>query len=229
MSGSPTAPLEWRQRGVDQFEAMQTHLDGRQSQIHTGMPGVIVSFDPAKLTAVVQPALHAFQKNPDGTTTNLQITNIPDVPVHFPGGGGHTLTFPVKAGDECWISFSERSLDNWHQQGGLQSPSDHRMHDLNDAVVHVGLRSQTKLPSGGVSPSTVQLRSDDGTTFIDLDGAGNKVTVKTATEIVLDCPKVTVTGNIECKGEVTAKMGGSHVTMSQHKHTAGEPPPMGGT
>jgi hypothetical protein len=232
--------LEWRQRGIDQFEATQTHLDGRQSQIHTGMPGVIVSYDATKLTAVVQPALQAFQRNTDGTITPLTIANIPDVPVHFPGGGGHMLSFPVKAGDECWLSFSERSIDNWHQQGGVQKPSDWRMHDITDAVAHVGLRSQPKVPGGGsdllrnsgapVSATTVQLRSDDGMLLVELDPQGGKVTVKSANEIVLDCPKVTVTGRIECKGEVTGKFGsGGSVGLTTHRHTAGEPPPIGGS
>lgn len=240
--------LEWRQRGVDPFEAMQTHLDGRQSQIHTGMPGVIVSFDPVKMTAVVQPALQGMQRNKDGTTEAITITKIPDVPVHFPGGGGHTLTFPVKAGDECWIAFSERNLDNWHQQGGVQRPGDYRMHDINDCVAHVGLRSQQSLPEGGANPNTVQLRSDDGRSFIELDGAGGKMTMKCPLEITLDVPKVTVTGIIDVKGqgggsgnvatfagslaatgEVISRSGGGSVNLPTHTHPAHNTSPNPGT
>jgi hypothetical protein len=181
MSDAAVGPLEWRQRHTDRLEAIQTHLDGRQAQIHTGMPGIIVSFDAKAITAVVQPAIQAIQRMTDGTRQPVSIAQIHDVPVHFPGGGGFTLSFPVKAGDECWISFAERSIDNWHQQGGVQQPSDWRMHDITDAVAHVGVRSQTNLPAGGVSATTTQLRSDDGTVVIELDTNTIKLTAENVT------------------------------------------------
>jgi hypothetical protein len=193
MSGK-LGPLEWRQHQTDDFEAAQTHADARQAQIHTSMPGKIVSFDPKTMTAVVQPALQSMQKQNDGSAKPVDIHPIADVPVHFPGGGGHAMTFPVKVGDECMIQFAERSIDNWHQHGGTQQPSDYRMHDINDA-----------------------------------DGGSGKVTITTSGEVTIDCAKLTVTGNIECKGEVTAKFGGAFVTLSQHKHPAVNTPPTPGT
>jgi len=173
-----TAPgaLDPRQRYADRFESIQTHLDGRQAQIHTSMPGQIVSFNAAKMTATVQPAIQAVHTQPDGNRVPVSITQITDVPVHFPAGGGFTLTFPVRAGDECLIVFNERSIDNWHQHGGQQAPSDHRMHDINDCVVHVGLRSQAN-PLTGVSTTGVQLRNETGTDYIQLDATG--ITLKT--------------------------------------------------
>lgn len=196
------------------------------------MPGKIVSFNPSTMTAVVQPAIQAMHKQDDGSIKPVDIHPIADVPVHFPGGGGHALTFPVRAGDECMIVFQERSIDNWFQHGGTQQPSDYRMHDINDAIVHVGLRSQPHVLSG-FSAGTTQLRSDDGNTVVDLNGAGGQVTIrttgaitiKTAGETTIDCPKLTVTGNIECKGEVTAQHGGPFVTLSKHVHPAINQPP----
>jgi hypothetical protein len=179
-----TAPgaLDPRQRYADRFETIQTHLDGRQAQIHTSMPGQIVSFNAAKMTATVQPAIQAINTQNDGTRVPVTIAAITDVPVHFPAGGGFTLTFPVKAGDECLIVFNERSIDNWHQHGGQQAPSDHRMHDINDCVVHVGLRSQAN-PLTGVSTTGVQLRNESGTDFVQLDATG--ITLKTGGAINL--------------------------------------------
>ena len=173
-----TAPgaLDPRQRYADRFETIQTHLDGRQAQIHTSMPGQIVSFNAAKMTATVKPAIQAINTQNDGTRVPVTIAAITDGPVHFPAGGGFTLTFPVKAGDECLIVFNERSIDNWHQHGGQQAPSDHRMHDINDCVVHVGLRSQAN-PLTGVSTTGVQLRNETGTDYIQLDSTG--ITLKT--------------------------------------------------
>jgi hypothetical protein len=199
-----SATLDIRQRFADRVEALQAALDGRQAQLHTGMPGQIVSYNPATMTAVVQPSLQAFQTLPDGTVQLVTIRPIEDVPVHFPGGGGFTLTFPVKPGDDCWIKFSERSLDNWYQHGGVQQPSDWRMHDITDAVAEVGVRSQPKVP-GNVSGTTTQLRSDDGTMVVDMNPANATMTLTAPTQIVLDTPSVTVTGviNVENKEGLT--------------------------
>jgi hypothetical protein len=197
MSETKPGPLEIRQRSVDRYESMQTHLDGRQAEIHTSMPGRIVSFNPQKMTAVVQPALTGFNTQLDGTRKPLNITTIADVPVHFPAGGGFTLTFPVKAGDECLIVFSERSIDNWHQHGGTQEPSDWRMHDINDAVVHVGLRSQPNVIPN-VHATNVQLRSDDGNSFVEISAGG--ITLKTPGTLTINAAAIVTTGTFTNNG-----------------------------
>ena len=210
-----TGPLDWSDRFSDDIEAAELHHDGRQGQIHTSMPGVIVSYDPAKMTAVVQPALQVFHTQIDGTRVPTTLTTISDVPVHFPGGGGHMLTFPVKAGDECWLVFSERSIDNWFQHGGVQQPSDWRMHDINDPVCHVGVRSQPNVPAGGLNPNAVELRSDDGATVVRVDGVNHALTLIGQT-VTVNAPVVTiagpgggkatvnVTGDIVASGTITA-------------------------
>lgn len=232
-----TAFLDIRQRFADPVEAMQTAMDGRQAQMHTGMPGKIVSYNATTMTAVVQPLLQAFQTMPDGSTQPVTIAQVQDVPVHFPGGGGAILTFPVKVGDECWLKFSERSLDNWHQMGGVQQPSDWRMHDINDCVAEVGVRSQPAVP-GNVSSTTTQLRTDDGTLVIDMDQPNGTTRITSPTQIILDTPIVTVTGvvnvtntrgtagtvgtfngSLHATGEVMAMATGPSVTLSQHIHT----------
>jgi hypothetical protein len=202
MSGTnqTAGPLEWRQRHADDVETIESHLDGRQAQIHTAMPGSIVSYDATTMTATVQPALQVFQTQVDGTIQQVNIAPIADVPVHFPGGGGHLMTFPVQAGDECLIVFSERSIDNWFQHGGQQQPSDWRMHDINDAVVHVGTRSQPNVP-GNVDGNAVQLRSDDGNTVLSLDGKAKTVTLNT--------DKVTLTA----QSSITLTVGGNSVVI----------------
>jgi len=172
-------PVDARLRALPPSEVALAEADDRQVQIHTAMPGIIVSFDPSKQTATVQPGLQGVQSNADGTRTPVSIKPIQDVPVIFPAGGGHTLTFPVKAGDECWLMFAERSIDNWHQHGGVQQPSDWRMHDITDAVCLVGLRSQAKQLTGGVDTQATMLRSDDATSVISINGPQTLITIET--------------------------------------------------
>jgi len=225
-------PLEFRQRHAENIETIETHLDGRQAQIHTALPGRIVSYNPATMTASVQVAIQAVRQKTDGVLEAMDIHPIGDVPVHFPGGGGHTITFPVAAGDECLVIFSERNIDNWFAQGGVQLPGDYRMHDMSDAFVLVGTRSQPRT-LGGVSADKVQIRSDNGLTFIEVDGAAGHLKLKSPGDITIDCPRLIVTGQINCHSEVIAQANTEgFVTLSKHiNHQGGGSanPPTPGT
>lgn len=176
-SASTKTALDNRERYSDHLEAQQSALDGRQAQMHTGMPGSIISYNANTQTAVVQLAIQAIQTQKDGTRKNVTIAPIQDVPVIFPTGGGHTLTFPISAGDECWVAFSQRNIDAWFQQGGQKPPPDWRMHDINDAVCLVGLRNQGRALNPPANNSTTQLRTDDGHTVVQIDGPNQAITL----------------------------------------------------
>lgn len=147
-------------------------------QLRVAMPGIIQSFDPGDddrpPTCVVQPAIRYVERDNDGNKSTKDYPLLVDVPVVFPRGGGCTLTFPVKAGDECLVIFADRCIDFWWQSGGIQDPVDERMHDLSDAFCIVGPQSQAK-KIGGISTSAVELRSDDGKTKLSLNPASGAI------------------------------------------------------
>ncbi|HBR6787154.1 Gp138 family membrane-puncturing spike protein [Klebsiella pneumoniae] len=147
-------------------------------QIRVALPGIIQSFDPGDddrpPTCVVQPAIRYVERDNDGNKSTKDYPLLVDVPVVFPRGGGCTLTFPVKAGDECLVIFADRCIDFWWQSGGIQEPVDERMHDLSDAFCIVGPQSQAK-KIGGISTSAVELRSDDGETKLSLNPASGAI------------------------------------------------------
>lgn len=144
------------------------------SAMRVSMPGIIQSFDPDAVTAVVQPAIKGAEKDESGAEVSVNLPLLVDVPVIFPRGGGCTLTFPVKAGDECLVIFADRCIDFWWQSGGIQEPVDERMHDLSDAFCIVGPQSQAK-KIGGISTSAVELRSDNGETKLSLNPASGSI------------------------------------------------------
>ncbi|HCO0934228.1 Gp138 family membrane-puncturing spike protein [Escherichia coli] len=144
------------------------------SAMRVAMPGIIQSFDPDAVTAVVQPAIKGAEQDESGAEVSVNLPLLVDVPVIFPRGGGCTLTFPVKAGDECLVIFADRCIDFWWQSGGIQEPVDERMHDLSDAFCIVGPQSQAK-KIGGISTSAVELRSDDGETKLSLNPASGVI------------------------------------------------------
>ncbi|EOI2401111.1 hypothetical protein DOD04_01105 [Klebsiella michiganensis] len=138
------------------------------SAMRVSIPGIIQSFDPDAVTAVVQPAIKGVEHDESGAEVSVSLPLLVDVPVVFPRGGGCTLTFPVTAGDECLVIFADRCIDFWWQSGGIQEPVDGRMHELSDAFCIVGPQSQAKKISG-ISTSAVELRSDDGSAKLSLN------------------------------------------------------------
>lgn len=116
-------------------KAIQQLFEARLCELHTGMPGRIVSYDSATQKASVQPELK--RKFRDGAVVDIPV--IPDVTVCMPRAGKAFLSLPLKAGDQVWLMFSERSTDDWKQSGGSVDPSVvPRKHDFADAFCYPG-------------------------------------------------------------------------------------------
>ena len=149
------------------------------------------------MTCVVQPAIQGVQTDAQGSETAINMPLLLDCPVIFPSGGGCTLTFPIKANDECVVHFSSRCIDAWWQLGMVQPQAEFRMHDLSDGFVQVGPRSQPRVLSS-ISTTSVQLRSDDGSAHIDINPTSHLITLQTS-------------GNIQASpaGNLTATVGGN--------------------
>lgn len=151
-----------QEEGPTLEEAMRETVMAAVKELHTSTPGIVRAFDAATQTATVQPAIRRIWIGEEGQREPRDLPECIHVPVVFVGGGPYVLTFPVAAGDECELRFSERAIDNWHARGGVQDPSEVRFHDLSDAVALVGLYSQPRAISG-FSASAVELRRRDGT------------------------------------------------------------------
>lgn len=157
-------------------QAMKVLSDTIFSMLRVSMPGIIQSFDPIACTCTVQPAISGQVANEAGEFKSAPLPLLVDVPVVFPRGGGCTITFPVKAGDECLVVFSDRCIDFWWQNGGVQEPVDPRQHDLSDAFAFIGPQSQAEV-IGNISTSTLQMRTDDGAAYIELDPNSHAVNI----------------------------------------------------
>jgi len=121
-------------------DAMRQAVLFQLYDVHTALPGQIISYDHTTQKATIQPCLKKSYL--DGTTQEMPILN--NVPVIFPRAGGASLTFPVLPGDTCLLLFVERSTDLWKSVGGVVAPSDPRKFDLSDAVAIMGLMPFTE-------------------------------------------------------------------------------------
>ena len=170
--------MDQRERIGAAEEDQRAALDQLQARMWTSLPAKVVSFDKAKGTAVLQPSVKSMQRMPDGTTKLVSLPQLLDVPVQAPGGGGATLTFPIKEGDEMLVVFASRSADAWKQSGGEQGQTHAEMHSLSHGFAIPGFRSSPRALANWSDDST-QLRSDDGTSVVSLKpGAGGGVTLK---------------------------------------------------
>lgn len=171
------------------------------ADVHTSMPGTIVSYDPATRRAIVRPALS--KQLADGRV--LPAPQIVSVPVIFPTGGGAGMTYPLAPGDGVQLHFSERSLEAWHSGGGA-IPDDPRSFDLSDAIAVPGLNH------GGATAAA------HPTNMVVYFGAAS-IALTPAGGIILTAPAgITLIGPTNAPSDnITSKT----VTLSTHRHGIG--------
>lgn len=145
-------------------------VENRLKDLHTAMPGIVESFNSEEQTVTVQPAIKRIFKTTQEDIEILTPVDLPiliNVPIVYPRGGGYSMTFPISKGDECLLVFSERSIDNWHVNGGSKKPTARRFHSLSDACAIVGLSSiPNKVPD--YSSTDLQIKKDNGQCTLSL-------------------------------------------------------------
>lgn len=202
------------ERHNDFLATMKVAMSSQQTSVWTAVPGIIEDFDPAHMTCTIQPAVDSQVRDEFGAVISQSRPLLLDCPVQFPAGGGCTLTFPVAKGDECLVVFSSRCIDAWWQSGGIQLQAELRMHDMSDGFALLGFRSLPRVIPG-ISTSAVQLRSDDGAAFIEVNPTSHAIT--------LTAPGgLTINGDVQINGKATTTGDVKAGTISlQNHHTSG--------
>ncbi|PHM33341.1 Gp138 family membrane-puncturing spike protein [Xenorhabdus innexi] len=194
-----------------------------RSGLYVAIPSIIQSFNADAVTVTAQPAIRGKIINSKGEAESVALPLLVDVPVIFPRGGGVTLTFPIKPGDECLVVFADRCIDFWWQNGGIQEPVDPRQHHLSDGFALVGPQSQAQKISN-ISTQSAQLRTDDGAAYIELTPGSHHVTVITPGKLTatalgnteITSPEIVLNGNVTINGNLSQGMGanGGQATMN---------------
>ena len=207
--------MQQAERFEDPQEVARVTFERQRSRIWTALP-VVVLADSDGHVVEVQPTIQGIGTDPQtGARTNVNMPSLgKHVPVHYPSGGGFTLTHPIKKGDEGIVVFSARCLDGWWQQGGIQPQLERRYHNLSDAMFIPGIRSLPRKLDPPASTTSAQLRSDDGKTYLELAPGG---------VVNIVCPSdgyVQITGDLRVTGKIDAGYGGSdQVGVQTHEHS----------
>lgn len=227
--------MDRRERYYDPEETLRMALDAKQTQIWTALPAIIQSFNQQAMTCEVQPTITGLARNADGTYTQVQMPLLLDCPVFFPGGGGVTLTFPIKPGDECLVVFASRCIDSWWQLGGVRGQAEYRMHDISDGFVFAGVRSQPR--AFDVATDAAQLRTDDGQAFVEINPTTHNINIETTGNITANAddnitataggsatvtaPTINLVGNVNITGNlnVSGTTIGNGINLNTHLHS----------
>lgn len=215
--------MDLRERINDDEEMIRSAIDQAMTRMWTSAPGRVVSYNAQKQTASIQITVKSFVKQPDGSQKAVDLPILEEVPVQFPGAGGQTMTFPVKAGDEVVVMFMSRASDAQQQSGGDQQPSDASTHGLSHPRAMLGFRSNPRALQN-VSTDATEVRSDDGNTKISLSGAGGVgistdkqvgITAANGVSIGGGSGETAITGTVRITGELIV----NDIVFSTHKHT----------
>lgn len=144
--------------GVDAFMSgwVRDNLDDM-------LPAVVVSYDPAKNRAALQPLVMI------GTTDGSKKprARIENIPVFRYGAGGFFQRFPVKAGDFGWIKANDRDISLVLQRGGQQDwPNTKRRHNFSDAIFYPDTIKDWVVAGADLEAMTLQ--SLDGNSVVSI-------------------------------------------------------------
>lgn len=175
--------------------------------LRVAITGVVTEVNYSSQTVSVQPTIRE-KIEINGTYQWVELPILINVPFFVYSGGGYCITLPVSPGDECLVIFADSCIDAWWQSGGVQNQVERRRHDLSDGMAIVGFRSQVHTVPG-YSGDSVQVRTEDGGTFIDLKPG--QVTINADVQI-----NGNVTTSANCTIADTLRVAG--INMNTHVH-----------
>jgi hypothetical protein len=227
VSSTPTQPTPLTPTQLNRSESAQWRQIVRQHGIDLRV--MIPAFVTEDLgtqspqTVTVQIAIQEQVRTPDGPAW-YDLPPIINVPIVIPRGGGFSITLPIKKGDEGMLVFCDTCFDFWWKNGQAnaprannlnqyQSPSgsqisigNHR-HEFWDCGFIPGMYSQPNVLQN-YSTDSLQVRSDDGATIIDVSESGVSIT-GLGVDISVASGGVNVTGSETVDGNLATSSGAS--------------------
>jgi hypothetical protein len=205
-------------------------------------PGRIIEYFPTTQTATVKISNSRTYDTSGIDDEQVEPVLLYEVPVFTAGGGGWHMTFPIKGGDPCLLSFSEFGYDHWlvdnEDSAGILSDGDpqhwtERRFSLDDGFAQVGWNN---LPTAiqdyhathsqwrnNVADQVISLNDDTSITVTspikltvnapEVIVNGSTVDLNTSTKVTMTCPEVEITGNLLVGGNITG-LGSAYISAA---------------
>ncbi|KQT52229.1 MULTISPECIES: Gp138 family membrane-puncturing spike protein [unclassified Aureimonas] len=164
-------------------DAIDTRVGNEREDQWGEMPARIVSFNPSKQTATIQPLL---MKRLNGVPTSLP--ELHDVPVRFTRAGGGSVTYPIAAGDKVTLRPQMRSSEAFHSDGGDDgyAASDGRSFNLSDMEAFLDGGESLTDPIPNFDPRNLHIRANASGSFGMKMSQDGKVAIEGAEGNVYD-------------------------------------------
>lgn len=141
-------------------QVLDEHHEGRMQDVHTAVPGQIVSWTTTGL-ATVQPTVRKPLTSTDDFTVFETLPEIKNVPCFALAAGGYLVSMPYAAGDPVFLIFSEQSYAEYMATGQISNPKDIRRHGVGYPYAIPGPRPTTQGLSS-VSATALVIGKDGG-------------------------------------------------------------------
>lgn len=141
-------------KNVQDAELLRLAMEARLSAVHTALPGVVVSYDPATQTADVRPTVtRLVPTSEEGVFKSEALPVVPHVPVLWPRGGASWFAPGLSVGEGVLLVCCESDPASYIRTGSVSDPGDVRRHSLAHAVAIPGFgpRSAALPPPGPTS------------------------------------------------------------------------------
>lgn len=148
---------------------LEQNAENTKSSIRVCMPAEITKFNSDEMTISARALIKEKVLTSVNSYIDIEIPEISDIPIIFPGGSNFCITYPINVGDECLLFFADTCIDSWWQSGGLQSQFEMRRHDLSDCFALICQMSQPmKIPKSLYSSSSLKVISRQGNANIEV-------------------------------------------------------------
>ena len=149
-----------------------------KDMIETSSIGTIVSFDPDTQLATVKLSYNSYNKNLVKSFNKMKQATLIEVPVELPRCGGFAITFDIKPGDDCVVSFIKEGICHWLYENrreykenyDLPEPCALRKFSRQDAFCRISVDSLVNALSNYSDGMQLRNRSGDQTITLKPNG-----------------------------------------------------------
>ena len=173
---------------------IQTAIDSALKEIHTCLPAIVTRVDAANQLIDAQITI---KRKLAGKLVLLPL--LKNVPIRYWRSKTFSITFPIEVDDHVKILISERSIDTWLTQGGIQDPFDIRKFSLSDAFAEPVMYPQTDLIPD-FDPNNLEIKTNSGNTKIIVKAEGVDIITTGSTNITSS--KTTINNDVDIIGKL---------------------------
>jgi len=216
-------------RGQSESGALLETVRREMSRAYTHTPGTVINFDSVTQLAVIRPNIRRYITIDDERIT-VDMPEVVRVPLVMPyaHGAGFALTLPVRPGDQVLLAVCDRSIDNWVDNSGVQSPAQpvqSRSHHITDSLAIVGanpapvalanyfsqgleLRNRDRSVRMSITDSNAVITVGDSVITVDsgtirLNTGSASMTINSSGGVTIDAPGgLNINGDVEIQGIV---------------------------